>query len=157
MLRKNPEAYFPEIAGESIPTIRNPKLLEDDYWAKRDIRRQIKRDPDWLTKVSSFMVIENITLQQAIDQETDNVFLDRPLIRDTKVGNKEYREILIQQMEQKIWNYKEWLDVVKADAKQKGISVEEAVHNHATFTVNQQIHEGKIILPETDTIQEHKP
>ena len=78
-------------------------------------------------------------------------------MRDTKVGNKEYREILIQQTEQNIWNNKEWLDVVKADAEQKGISVEEAVHNHATYTVNQQIYEGKIKLPETNTIQEDNP
>ena len=69
-------------------------------------------------------------------------------MRDTKVGNKEYREILIQQMEQKIWNYKEWLDAVKADAQQKGMTVEEAVRAHATYTVDQQIREGKITLPE---------
>ena len=27
MMRKNPEAFFPEIAGDSIPKIRNPRLL----------------------------------------------------------------------------------------------------------------------------------
>ena len=129
-------------------TARNPKLLDETYWTKRDIRRQIKRNPEWMTKVSSFMVTEGVSLQQAIDQETDNVFFDRPLMRDTKVGNKEYREILIQQTEQKIWNYKEWLDAVKADAQQRGITLEEAVHLHATYTVDQQIREGKIILPE---------
>ena len=104
--------------------------------------------PEVMTKVSSFMVTKGITQQQAIDQETDNVFFGRPLMRDTKVGNKEYREILIQQTEQKIWNFKEWLDAVKADAKKRGITVEEAVRLHATFTVDQQIREGKITLPE---------
>lgn len=155
LLRKNPEAYFPEIAGESIPIVRNPKLLEKDYWKKREIRRQIKQDADWMMKVASFMVTEDITLQQAIDQETDNVFFGRPLMRDAQVGGKEYREILIRQTEQKIWNYKEWLDAVKAYAEQKGISLEEAVNIHATYTVDQQIREGKIKLPETDTIQNH--
>ena len=101
-----------------------------------------------MTKVSGFMVTEGITLQQAIDQETDNVFFERPLMRDTKVGSQEYREILIRQTEQKIWNYKEWLDAVKADAAQRGITVEEAVRDHATYTVDQQIREGKITLPE---------
>ena len=57
-MRKNPEAYFPEIAGNGIPTARNPKLLDDDYWKKRDIRRQIKCDPEWMNSVSGFMVTE---------------------------------------------------------------------------------------------------
>lgn len=152
LLRKNPEAYFPEIAGEGIPAVRNPKLLEEDYWIKRDIRRQIKHDPEWMTSVSGFMATKDVTLQQAIDQETDNVFYGRPLMRDTKIGAKEYREILIRQTEQQIRNYKEWYDAVKADAEQKGITVEEAVTLHATYTVDQQIREGKIKLPETDTI-----
>ena len=157
LLRKNPEAYFPEIAGEGAPTARNPRLLEESYWEKRDIRRQIKRDPDWMTKVAGFMVTEGITLQQAINQETDNVYFHRPLIRDNTIGSKEYRDILIQQMEQKIWNYKEWLDAVKADAEQNGITVEEAVHIHASYTVDKQIREGTIKLPETDTIPKGNP
>ena len=156
-MRKNPEAYFPEIAGNGIPTARNPKLLDDDYWKKRDIRRQIKCDPEWMNSVSGFMVTEGISLQQAIDRETENVLFGRPLMRGTKVGAKEYREILIRQTEQKIRNYKEWFDVVKADAERLGITVDESVRNHATYTVDQQIHEGKIKLPETDTIQGHNP
>ena len=157
LMRKNPEAYFPEIAGEGIPTVRNPKLLEEDYWKKRDIRRQIKSDPEWMNSVSGFMVTEGLSLQQAIDQETENVLFGRPLMRDTKIGAKEYREILIQQTEQKIRNYKEWFDVAKADAERLGITVDESVRNHATYTVDQQIREGIIKLPETDTIQELNP
>ena len=107
-----------------------------------------------MTKVTSFMVAQNITFQQALDQETENVLYGRPLMRDTKVGNKEYREILIQRTEQQIINYKEWYDVAKADAQRLGITVEESVRNHATYTVDEQIRQGKIILPETDTIQE---
>ncbi len=150
LMRKNPEAYFPEIAGEGIPTARNPKLLEDDYGTKREIRRQIKRDPEWMTKIASFTVTNDITLQQAIDQETDNVFFDRQLIRDAQIDGDAYREVLIRQTEQKIRNYKEWYDAVKADAIEKGITVDEAVRLHATYTIDQQIREGKITLPETN-------
>jgi len=157
MIYNDPEAFFPELAGEGIPTARNPKLLSNDYWTKRDIRRKIKRDPEWMTSVSGFMVSEDITLQEAINQETDNVLYDRPLIRDNQIGNKEFRQILIRQTEQKIRNYKDWFDAVKTDAEQKGISINDAVHNHATYTVDQQIREGKIKLPETDTIPQGNP
>ena len=148
LLRKNPEAYFPEIAGDSIPSVRNPRLLDDAYWKKRDIRRQIKRDTIWMTNVSNFMVAQDVSMQEAINEETDNVFFGRPLMRDTKVGKKEYREILIKQTEQIIWNYKEWLESVKADAEKRGITIEEAVTLHATYTVDQKIRDGKVILPE---------
>jgi len=157
LLRKNPEAYFPEIAGEGIPTVRNPKLLDENYWKKREIRRHIKRDPQWMLAVTSQMAMEGISLQQAIDSETERVMQGLPTLRDKKVGAAEYREILIKQTEQQIRNYKEWLDAVKADAEQKGITVNEAVHLHAAYTVDQRIHEGKIILPETDTTTQGNP
>lgn len=148
LMRKNPEAYFPEIAGEGIPSARNPQLLDDVYWKKRDIRRQIKRDPQWMLALSSLMTTEDITLQQAIDQEIERVIQGGPSLRDKKVGAAEYREILIKQTEQRIWNQKEWLDAVATEAERRNITVEEAVHGHATYTVDQQIYEGKIILPE---------
>ena len=154
LLKKNPEAYFPEIAGEGIPEVRNPRLLEEDFWKKRDIRLQIKRDPQWMLAVSSQATMEGVTLQQALDQETENVMLGLPALRDKKVSAAEYREILIKQTEQKIINYKEWYDVAKADAQRLGITVEESVRNHATYTVDEQIRQGKIMLPETDTIHE---
>ncbi len=154
LLRKNPEAYFPEIAGEGIPTARNPRLLDETYWEKRDIRRQIKRDPQWILAVSSQTTLEDITLQQAINQETENVMQGLPALRDKKVSATEYREILIKQKEQQIINTKEWLDVAKADAERLGITIEESVRNHATYTVDEQIHQGKIKLPEADIVQE---
>ena len=157
LMRKNPEAYFPEIAGEGIPTVRNPKLLEDNYWKKRDIRRQIKRDPQWMLAVSSQMAIDGISLQQAIDSETEHVMQGLPSLRNKNVSAAEYREILILQTEQQIRNYKEWFDAVKADAERLSISIDESVRNHATYTVDQRIYEGKIKLPETDTIQGQNP
>ena len=148
MIYGDPEKFFPELAGEGIPTARNPRLLEESYWKKRDIRRQIKRDTIWMTNVSNFMVAQDVGMQEAINEETDNVFFGRPLMRDTKLGSNEYREILIRQTEQKIRTYKDWYDAVKAEAEQKGLSVDEVVRAHATYTVDQQIYEGKIILPE---------
>ena len=157
LLRKNPEAYFPEIAGEGVPTVRNPKLLEEDYWTKRDIRRQIKRDPQWMLAVSSQMAMDGVSLQQAIGTETEHVMQGLPSLRNKNVSAAEYRETLILQTEQQIRNYKEWFDAVKTDAEKRGITIDEAVRNHATYTVDQRILEGKIILPETDTIQQHNP
>jgi hypothetical protein len=147
LLRKHPETYFLEIAGEDIPTARNPKLLEDDYWKKREIRRQIKRDDDWMMNVAAYMVTADVSLQQAIDWETDNVFYGQPTMRNKQVSAEEYREILIRQMEQRIFNEKEWFDAVKAYAEKEGLPIDQAVRNNAVYTVDKQIQEGTIILP----------
>ena len=107
--------------------------------------------------VSSQMAIDGISLQQAIDSETEHVMQGLPSLRNKNVSAAEYREILILQTEQQIRNYKEWFDAVKADAERLGITIDESVRNHATYTVDQRIYEGKIKLPETDTIQGHNP
>ena len=148
MLRKNPEAYFPEIAGEGIPTARNPILLTDDCWKRRDIRRQIKSDPQWMLAVSSQMALEGITLQQAIDNETEQVMQGQPAMRDKNIGPKEYREILIKQMEQKIRYDKDWLKVLTEEAASKGLDLDAWIYENAAYMVDMDIHEGKIKLPE---------
>ena len=146
MMRKNPEAYFPEIAGDSIPKARNPILLTDDCWQRRDIRQQIKRDPQWLTAVSTLMS-EGLTLQQSIDQETDNIMQGLPSMRDMAIDPKAYKIMLVKKMEQTIWHRQEWLDALKKTAEEKGVPLEQWVHDNAEYMVNQQIQQGKVVLP----------
>ena len=148
MLRKNPEAYFPEIAGEGIPKARNPILLTDDCWKRRDIRRQIKGDPQWMLAVSSQMALEGITLQQAIDTETEHVMQGLPSLRNRNIGPKEYREILIKQMEQKIRYDKDWLKMLTEEAATNGQDLDEWIYKNAAYMVDMDIQSGKIILPE---------
>lgn len=138
LLRKNPEAYFPEIAGDGIPLARNPKLLEETYWKKRNIRRQIKRDSDWMTKVFSFMVTQNINLQQAIDFEVEQVTQGLPSLRDQVLSPEEYREVLIKQMEMKIRHDENWLKALEKEAAEKGIPIDEWVYKNAAYMVDIQ-------------------
>ena len=129
LLRKNPEAYFPEIAGEGIPSVRNPILLTDDFWKKRDVRKRIKCDPQWMLGVLNQMVAKDLSLQQSIDLEVEHVIQGQPLLRDKPLYAFEYREILIKQMEQKIRLNNDWLAVVKEQAVEKGINIDECIYD----------------------------
>ena len=149
MMRKTPEDYFPEIAGDGIPEARNPQLLTDAYWQKRDIRRQIKRDPHWMMAVSTLMG-EGLSLQQAIDQETDNIMLHKPSMRDADIDAEAYKNSLIKKMEQTIWHSDEWLRALKKKATEKDIPLDQFVHDNAVYMVNQQIREGKVVLPKKE-------
>ena len=113
LMREDPEAFFPEIAGEGIPTARNPLLLSEEYWEKSKIRRQIKSDPQWVTMIQSAMVAENLNLQQAIDRETVRVLQGQPSLRDQELSSEEYREVLIKQMEMKIRYDENWLKALE--------------------------------------------
>ena len=135
-MRKNPEAYFPEIAGEGVPTARNPLLLSDEYWEKRAIRRQIKSDPQWMTMVQSTMVAENLSLQQAIDNEVERVRQGLPSLREKELSPEEYREIQIKQMEMKIRYDDNWFKALEKEAAEKGIPVDEWVYKNAVYMVD---------------------
>lgn len=137
-MRKNPEAYFPEIAGDDIPTTRNPLLLSDEYWRKSAIRRQIKSDPQWLTMVQGAMVAENISLQEAIDREADRVAQGLPSLRDNELSPAEYREIQIKQMEMKIRYDDNWFKALEKEAIEKGVPVDEWIYKNAAYMVDQQ-------------------
>ena len=136
-MREDPEAYFPEIAGEGVPTARNPLLLSDEYWEKRAIRRQIKSDPQWMTMVQSTMVTENLSLQQAVDNEVDRVAQGLPSLRDNELSPEEYREVLIKQMEMKIRYDKDWLKALEKEAAEKGIPFDDWIYQNAAYMVDQ--------------------
>jgi hypothetical protein len=138
LLRKNPEAYFPEIAGEGIPSVRNPLLLTDEFWRKSDIRKKIKRDPQWMLDISNQMVIEGLSWQQSIDLETERVIQWLPLSRGKYIDANEYREILIKKMEQRIKENKQWLEMIEKQAAERGISLEENIYQNAVYMVDQK-------------------
>ena len=102
MMRKDPEAYFPEIAGESVPTARNPLLLNDEYWTRRNIRRNIKHDQNWVSSITAKLPVLDLNLQDAITLESDNVMEGRPLMRDMKTSQSEYKNMLVMKMERTI-------------------------------------------------------
>ncbi len=76
LMRKNPEAYFPEIAGDAIPTARNPQL------PKALVKRDILRNPlkKALLEVKSYQ--ESIEFQKILDTEAEYSIKGRPSLTD---------------------------------------------------------------------------
>ena len=76
LMRKNPEAYFPEIAGEAIPTARNPQLPQ--ALVKRDILKDPRKKA--LLEVKSYQ--DSIDLAKLIDTETNYAIKGKPSLTD---------------------------------------------------------------------------
>ena len=98
--------------------------------------------------IANQMVVNGISMQQAIDLEVDHVMEGLPLLRDKPMDASEYREIHIKKMEQQIRRDKQWLEVIKKEADEKGIPLDENIHRHAAYMVDQKILNGEIILPQ---------
>ena len=142
LFRKDPEKYFPELAGDSIPTARNPRIPE------ALVVRDIKRDSAWMKNMQCQTVIHNATLEQVLKMEAQNVLNGRPLMRDEQdVFSREvYVKGLVKAVEEQIRNNPEMLESVRQKTEATGMSFEEQLHADATWIVNYQIEHGEIVF-----------
>lgn len=143
MVVKHPERYFPEIAGDSVPTARNPRIPE--VLAIRDI----KQDTAWMKNLQCQTVIRNTTLEQVLKMEAQNILNDRPLMRDEPnvFSRQTYVESLVKAMEDEIRNNNpELMESIREKAKINGLSEEEQLHGDAAWIINYQIEQGEIVF-----------
>lgn len=139
---KNPERYFPEIAGDSIPTSRNPRIPE--ALAIRDI----KQDSAWMRNLQCQTVIRNTTLEQVLKMEAQNILNNRPLMRDEAnvVSRQTYVESLVKAMEEQIRNNDALMESIRVKAETNGQPFEKQLHDDAAWIVNYQIEQGEIVF-----------
>ena len=142
LMMKNPERFFPELAGDSIPTARNPRIPE------ALVIRDIKRDTAWMKNLQCQSVIRNATLEQILKMEAQNILNDRPLMRDEPnvVSRQTYVESLVKAMEETILANEELSRMAREKSEQNGISFEEQVNADARWIINYQIDNGEIVF-----------
>lgn len=142
MVIKHPERYFPEIAGDSIPTARNPRIPESL------VVRDIKQDSAWMMNMRCQTVIRNTTLEEVLKMEAQNVLNGLPLMRDEQnvFSRQTYVESLVKEMEESIRNNPQMMEMIREKAEANGVSVEEQLHADAAWIINYQIEQGEIVL-----------
>ena len=142
LIKKDPEKFFPEISGDSIPTVRNPRIPE--ALAIRDI----KRDSAWMANLRCQTVIRNLSLDEVLKLEAQNVLNGRPLMRDEEdVFSREvYIDGLVKAMEEMIRNNPSLMESIQEKVKNNGMTLEEQIHADAAWIVNYQIEQGEIVF-----------
>lgn len=142
IITSNPEYYFSELAGDSIPTSRNPKIAE--YLVIKDI----KKDSDWMLVLQRQTVIRNAKLDNILILEAQNVLNRRPLMRDEKdVPEKEnFVNSLVVDMKEEIKGKPAMVQSIKEKADAKGRSFEEQLEAEARWIINDKINRGVIDL-----------
>ncbi|MBQ6771108.1 MAG: hypothetical protein IJP44_09060 [Bacteroidales bacterium] len=142
MMRRDPEKHFPELAGDSIPTSRNPRIPE------ALTIKDIKQDTAWMKNLQCQTVIRNTTLEQVLRMEAQNVLNGRPLMRDEPnvFSRQTYVESLVKAMEETILGNEELSRMAKEKSERNGITFEEQVNADARWIVNYQIDNGEIVF-----------
>ena len=143
ILINNPEHYFSELAGDSIPTARNPRVRETL------VINEIKKDSTWMWNLSTCQtVIQNASLEQVLLMEAHNVIEGQPLMRD--MPNPETKrdrvEQLVVDMIEEVKTKPELMQQIEEKAAKNGISVEEQTVFDARWIVHDLIKKGYLSL-----------
>lgn len=143
LMQKDPEKHFPEIAGDSIPTSRNPRIKE--VLAIRDI----EKDSVWMFNMRCQTVIRNTSLETILKMEAQNVLNGRPLLRDEPEASSRanYVESLVRDMVELIRTVPDMMEQVRIKAETNGMTFEEQLHADAAWIINNQIQNGEITIP----------
>lgn len=144
LVRKNPEYYFPQLAGDSIPTARN------SYIPEALAIKNIKRDVEWMTNVQCQTVLRGMTLEEVLKIEAQNVLNNSPLMRDEPdvVTRETYIQYLTKEVEREILAKPELVENVRQKSETTGLSFEQQLDADARWIVNDQIDKGEIFIPD---------
>jgi len=142
MLMRYPERFFSELAGDSIPTSRNPRIPE------ALVIKDIKQDSSWMMNLQCQTVIQNTTLEEVLKMEAQNIINGRPLMRDMSnvVSTATYVESLVKAMEEEIRMKPELMESIKEKAEKNKITLEQQVTEDARWIINYRIESGQIKL-----------
>lgn len=142
LITRNPEYYFPELAGDSIPTARNPKIPE--YL----VIKNIKKDNDWMISLQCQTIIHNATLDNILKMEAQNVLNGWPLMRDEQnvVSKENYVNSLVADMKLELQGKPVSVQAIKDKATATGKTFEEQLEADARWIINDRINRGVIDL-----------
>jgi hypothetical protein len=132
----HPERYFPELASDTLPIIRNPRIKEVLAI------NEIKKDSVWMWNLSTCQtVIQNVSLEQVLLMEAHNIIEGKPLMRDMpNVEAKRDRvEQLVVDIVKEIQSKPELMRQIEEKALKNGISVEKQTVFDARWIVNDLI------------------
>lgn len=144
LLKKNLEYYFPDLAGNSIPVVRNSRVTE------ALVIKRIKKDPKWMMALCCQSIIQDLPLDEILKIEAKNILCNGLLMRDMKesISREVYIEYLVREMIEEISGKPELLEQINKKALENGKSFEDQLRGDARWLINEQIKKGTIVLEE---------
>lgn len=117
LLETDPERWFEELSGDSVPSCRNPKIAL--MLAERDIRA----DRDWNIVLNAKARYDSIPIKHLFAQESFNYYHKMPLLRDNAFFTS--YDWFDNYMEEAILNVKRRNYAIKDEAQITSLAYEE--------------------------------
>lgn len=139
----DPERYFSELEGDSIPNARNPRVKETL------VINEIKNDSVWMWNLSTYQtIIQNAPLEEVLLMEAHNILDNHPLMRDmtNPEAKRDHVEQLVIDMVKDLKSKPTLMQQIEEKAIKNGRSVEEQTVFDARWIVNDKIKRGIISL-----------
>ena len=139
ILRNDPE-LIPGLEGEDMPTIRNTERIEKARFTNR-----IKADKDWLTTLQMYAIKQDISIDDALQEEADRLTKNEPFVRDEFIFDT---AVFIQMKKQEI--IKSWrpdpqiMLMIEQKAKERGLPIDVVLEQDAQWVIDKQIEEGNL-------------
>lgn len=142
LILHDPERYLPELAGDSVPTVRNPRIPEVLAI------REIKNDPKWMIAMRCQSVQQQIPLADILKAEAHNILDNQPLMRDNKevVSRKNYIQSLVNDMVEEIREKPDLMAQIQEKATTNGKTFEDQLEADARWLINFKIQNGDIVI-----------
>lgn len=140
LILKDPERYFPELGGDSIPTIRNPRIPE------ALAIKEIKKDPDWIVKLRCQATYLNQPYDDVLKAEAHNLLNQNGLMRDTikNVTLDAYVESFMDEMVKSMVCKPDVVKWIEEKAADNNITYEQQLNADALWIIKNNINTGKI-------------
>lgn len=146
----HPEHYFPELASDCLPTIRNPRIKEVLTI------NEIKKDSVWMQNLSAYQtLIQNASLQQVLLMEAHNIIDAKPLLRDEPdmALRSAYIQRLNTEKERGLLSLPAMTDSIRAKARLTGKTFESQLHYDAAWMVHALFENGTMTFPDKDELE----
>ena len=139
MLKNNPE-LIPGLDGESMPTIRNTKRINEIQTIN-----QIRNDKDWLSTLNIFAAQHAIQIDDVLQQEAARITQGELLLRDeVTIDTAAFIQMKKQEIMEQWKLNPEMTKMIQQKAKERGLTFEVMLEKDALWVVNQKIEKGEL-------------
>ena len=139
MLKNNPE-LIPGLDGESMPTIRNTKRINEIQTIN-----QIRNDKDWLSTLNIYAAQHAIQIDDVLQQEAARITQGELLLRDeVTIDNAAFIQMKKQEIMEQWKLNPEMTKMIQQKAKERGLTFEVMLEKDALWVVNQKIEKGEL-------------
>jgi hypothetical protein len=139
MLKNNPE-LIPGLDGDSMPTIRNTKRINEIQTIN-----QIRNDKDWLSTLNIYASQHALQIDDVLQEEAARINRGELLLRNEfTIDTAAFIQMKKQEIMEQWKLNPEMIKMIQQKAKERGLTFEVMLEKDAQWVVNQKIEKGEL-------------